>query len=80
VGGWPLAVSAMKPTGGKMHVHENVNDMDIDNWTKNTCVLFENMFLNINKPMKVSCIHIEKVKSYAPHVLHIVADLICIKI
>eukprot|EP00596_Hydrurales_sp_CCMP1899_P002322 CAMPEP_0119039050 /NCGR_PEP_ID=MMETSP1177-20130426/8350_1 /TAXON_ID=2985 /ORGANISM="Ochromonas sp, Strain CCMP1899" /LENGTH=281 /DNA_ID=CAMNT_0007002461 /DNA_START=2709 /DNA_END=3551 /DNA_ORIENTATION=- len=32
VGGWPLAVSAMKPTGGKMHVHENVNDIDIDNW------------------------------------------------
>jgi tRNA G37 N-methylase Trm5 len=77
VGGWPLAVSALKPTGGILHVHENVRDIDVEQWVLETCLKFEELFLSLNKPLKVYCRHVEKVKSYAPHVLHIVCDLVC---
>ena len=75
--GWILAVNVMKKIGGILHVHENVLDNDLKNWTQETCLEFENLFFVAGKPMKVSCIHTEKVKSYAPHVLHIVVDLFC---
>ena len=77
VGGWPLAVFVLKAAGGILHVHENVRDIEIESWTSTTCQEFEEMFLKIGKLMKVSCIHTERVKSYAPHVVHVVVDLVC---
>ena len=77
VEGWPLAVIALKTTGGILHVHENVRDIEVDSWVSDTCKDFENQFLASNKGMRVTCRHVERVKSYAPHVVHIVADLIC---
>jgi tRNA G37 N-methylase Trm5 len=118
-GGWPLAAAALKPTGGVLYVHENVRDVEIDQWVIDTCAKFEELFLEVllrekpvladgggtgntltegadsaavegldvvdglspqrkkPKPMRVVCRAVERVKSYAPHVMHIVADLIC---
>merc|ERR1711871_899315 len=75
--GWPLAVSALSSRGGWMHVHENVNVADIDSWVQNTCETFQDMFYSAGKPMEVKCRHLERVKSYAPKILHVVADLEC---
>ena len=77
VAGWPLAVAVMKPTGGILHVHENVRDIEVDSWTVDTCRQFTEMFTASGKMMTVTCRHTERVKSYAPHILHIVVDLVC---
>eukprot|EP01041_Mallomonas_annulata_P005987 gene5987-12069_t len=73
--GWPLAVRVMKPTGGAMHVHMNINQGTETEWTEHVCRTFETHFISYGKPMVVSCDHLEKVKSYAPLVNHVVADL-----
>ena len=82
VGGWPLAVNALKRCGGILHVHENVREDNIAEWVKNCCQtfrgLFEEYYANNMESMgtvSVECSHIERVKSFAPRVIHIVADL-----
>jgi tRNA wybutosine-synthesizing protein 3 len=84
VGGWPLAVNALKSTGGILHVHENVKEDNIEVWVENCCNTFQQLFTNhysveeshVMRTCVVKCNHIERVKSFAPRVLHIVADLI----
>ena len=77
VAGWPLAVQCVKPEGGMLHVHENVLDVEIERWVEATCKTFEGFFAESGKPMGVTVRGVEQVKSYAPHVIHIVADLVC---
>jgi len=77
VEGWPLAASALKSTGGILHVHENVGVADIDEWVISLCRKFEELFRSAGKDLTVSCSHLEKVKSYAPKIFHVVADLTC---
>lgn len=75
---WPLAVQIAKPTGVVMiHVHENVNDVDIDQWKLDAREQFEALFLQTGKPFQVEITWLERVKSYAPHVYHVVLDLRC---
>lgn len=76
-GGWEAAVRVMKPAGGVLHVHYNVNADEIENWTNQMCDTFTCLFGEAKKAMSVECVHVEKVKSYAPRVYHIVADVIC---
>ena len=76
--GWPLAVAALKPTGGWVHVHDNVKDGDVGAWSTALCATFTALGKaewGGNHAWAVSCVHVERVKSYAPHVLHVVADL-----
>lgn len=92
--GWPLAVAALKPSGGWVHVHDNVKDTDIEVWAEALCSRFSALGEMIWRDMSrfeggivvkksniawggwtVQCKHIERVKSYAPHVVHVVADL-----
>lgn len=78
--GWPLAVNALKPSGGVLHVHENVKVSELETWVQFLCEYMEKMFKDSNKSMSVKCVHLEKVKSYAPKILHVVADLMCTRI
>ena len=76
---WPLAVRVAKPDSPvTIHVHENVLDTEIDEWCGKTREQFEQLFADIQKFMKVEIIWLEKVKSYAPHIIHVVLDLHCI--
>ncbi len=88
--GWPLGVNVLKYEGGMLHVHENVKDDEMDQWVVNTCQQFEELFEKKKQyysseelavygsfVMTVQCIHLERVKSYAPHLYHVVADLEC---
>ena len=88
--GWPLGVNVLKNTGGMLHVHENVKDDEMDQWVIDICMVFEELFEEKkrrydadeqakygNNKMSVRCIHLERVKSYAPHLYHVVADLEC---
>ena len=60
-----------------IHVHENVHENILSSWIEETILKFQNMFLECNKPMKITAMHLEKVKSYAPRVYHVVLDLLC---
>ena len=73
--GWPLAVKCLKKEGGILHVHENVRDEEIDQWVNDACKTFTNLFLKQGQYMDITCLHIERVKSYSPRILHIVCDL-----
>ena len=88
--GWPLGVTVLKHTGGMLHVHENVKDNELDEWVNETCHTFEKLFAEKkirysaeeqtnygHSTMLVRCVHLERVKSYAPHLYHVVADLEC---
>lgn len=85
VDGWKLAVNVLKVGGGILHVHENVRDKDINDWVAKCCATFVDLFAlsdrqlgcSLDHPMTVRCSHIERVKSFSPHVLHIVVDLFC---
>jgi tRNA G37 N-methylase Trm5 len=85
-----------KVSGGIIHVHENVHEDILQNWAHVTlCTAFEALFHSLAQQaqsdgstadaapayrMSVKCIHLEKVKSYAPRVMHIVADLRCVPV
>lgn len=74
---WPLAVQVLKPTGGWLHVHDNVAVEDREAWEERVVRSIEALALDIDKRWVVSCKHVEKVKSYAPKVWHLVADVYC---
>jgi tRNA wybutosine-synthesizing protein 3 len=78
--GWPLAAIVLKPSGGILHVHENVNDNNIENFSEYLLIMLGKFFHNEGKNFNFKIIKTEKVKSYAPHVLHIVFDVLCIPI
>lgn len=75
---WKLAVIVAKPQSTvTIHIHENVKDVDIETWQLDTIKEFDSMFRNLNKPMTIEFKHLEKVKSYAPHIFHVVLDILC---
>lgn len=76
-GGWDAAVRVLNRKGGTMHVHYNVNATDIEAWTTDMLSVFTILFAAAGKAMQLECTHVEKVKSYAPRVYHIVADVTC---
>lgn len=76
--GWPLAVNVLKSSGGMIHVHENVMESNINEFVIDCCNQFKSLFANEHqKEYQVECLHLERVKSYAPRVYHIVLDLKC---
>jgi len=80
--GWALAVRVLKSEGGIVHVHENIHEDLVESWSRGKlCETFQKLFTREpdarKQGMKVFCTHVEIVKSYAPRVYHIVADLRC---
>ena len=76
--GWPLAVRALKVTGGIIHVHENIFEKELSEWLEQMKVSFVRLFQEIKQQVMVlEILHVEKVKSYAPRVNHYVIDLKC---
>jgi len=72
---WETAVKALrKDSGGWLHIHDNVPQERIETWKQE---MSEKIFKLLPPGWNVSCHHVEKVKSYSPRVLHIVADVIC---
>jgi tRNA(Phe) wybutosine-synthesizing methylase Tyw3 len=78
VEGWPLAARALKATGGTIHVHENVHEGILAQWVEDTRAKFETLLQGLGKQLTVSIVHLERVKSYAPRVYHVVLDLDCV--
>ena len=69
-----------------IQVHENVIDTEVEKWCSydlpaEISLLLRNSAIvpasdNMKQKLIVECIHISRVKSYAPHVIHVVADLV----
>ncbi len=81
VEGWPLAALCLnKSTGGVLHVHENILQDQVEHWGREVLpAAMTGIFASLpGGAMEVTCVHIERVKSYAPRVLHIVVDLLCV--
>jgi len=76
-GGWSLAVSCLnKSQGGWLHIHANVKTSEKQRWTHWLCRSLSNLAVNSNGDNWIAvCTHVEKVKSFAPKVDHVVADV-----
>jgi len=74
--GWPVAAKALSPKGGWLHIHGNVSEtpQDIENWKALIIERFHEYLPNWIIEVKL----ITKVKSYAPKILHLVADVHCL--
>ena len=68
--GYAIALRALKPEGGVMHVHGLSSDENEEGWCANLVQTLEKI-----GPYSCSVEHIERVKWYAPHQRHIVVDI-----
>ncbi|KAG6975009.1 hypothetical protein JG687_00000041 [Phytophthora cactorum] len=77
---WPLAVQVLKPSGGWFHVHDNVAVEDRETWEQHVVDSMRALAKQYGKHWTITCEHVERVKSYAPKVYHLVADIHCVPI
>jgi tRNA wybutosine-synthesizing protein 3 len=75
--GWPLAVRLLREEGGWIHVHGNTLDEERDVWVRDVLNEFEALAEAQQRRWMIECVHVERVKSYAPYVGHYVVDLRC---
>jgi len=85
---WRTAVEALKPSGGVLHIHANVEveageekRVSWNRWSETTSTAILEL-LNAHKRgnWKTEFRHIECVKSYGPRIYHVVLDLECRKL
>ncbi|KAJ4828742.1 hypothetical protein Tsubulata_025157 [Turnera subulata] len=76
-GSWVTAVRALRNEGGMLHVHGNVKDSEESLWTKHVVRSMEEIAKSEGRCWEVSVEHVERVKWYAPHIRHLVADVRC---
>ncbi len=67
---WGLAIKCIKPEGGIIHIHMNVHENEIKEWAEKTMQWF-----NIASGRNTTIVNVEEVKSYCPHIIHVVLDL-----
>lgn len=72
---WELCFDSLKPSGGVLHIHMNVEEEHIGSWAEETRLYFEQLAHAKNQDSNVQIGHIEKVKWYAPRIRHVVLDL-----
>ena len=72
---WRLAVQALKPGGGTLHIHMNVEEERIDGWIAETIDKCLDYAKEFGREWRVTANHLEKVKWYAPRVRHVVLDV-----
>ena len=81
---WETAVRALDPAdGGWVHAHENIAKNDIEDRKLEVVQIFERLVMQVYGPdhgRKVECEHLERVKSYSPHVIHCVLDIAIIPV
>ena len=73
---WPAAVRILSQEhGGWIHVHENVGTENIESRTREVESIFQGMLSDGASGRKATVEHAEKVKMYAPGVMHVVFDV-----
>lgn len=78
-GGWPMAIECLnREKGGWLHVHGNVPTTEQQQWAHWLCrnlVRISKKNNEYSRDWQAVCVHIERVKSFAPKVEHYVADV-----
>lgn len=80
-GGWPVAVRVLnKEKGGWLHVHGNVPVAEKDNWVQWLCSALVDIADSLlrgsdDQGWCVVCTNVQRVKSFAPKIDHVVADV-----
>ena len=72
---WEACLLALKPTGGTLHIHMNVEEERIEAWGKATVARFRSLVEHHGLSFSVKSVHLERVKWFAPRVRHVVLDL-----
>lgn len=77
---WETAVQVLDPTGGWIHVHENLAKKDMESRMEEVVSIFDRLVMNHHVhesevQWRVKCEHVQQVKSYAPGVVHYVLDI-----
>lgn len=76
-GSWGVAIGALRPEGGMLHVHENVKDTNETQWLDYLVSALSKLSVGLDRHWEVKVVHLERVKWYAPHIRHVVADVQC---
>ncbi|XP_020573877.1 tRNA wybutosine-synthesizing protein 2/3/4 isoform X2 [Phalaenopsis equestris] len=74
---WRTAVKALRAQGGLLHIHGNVKDSEEKSWMDYVVESIGRIAVSEGLLWDVSVQHVERVKSYGPHIRHIVADIRC---
>jgi ribosomal protein L11 methylase PrmA len=77
-GGWDIAVACLNQVaGGWLHIHGNVPCAERGNWSHWVCQTLKLLTEKYNhrEEWHAICVYVEKVKSFAPKVDHVVADV-----
>ena len=75
---WRIAVEVLDPLqGGWIHAHENIGIKDINTRKSQVVQVFDSLVNSSPQTTKriVQCQHLQRVKSYAPGVMHCVLDI-----
>lgn len=72
---WQSAINCLKSSGGKLHIHMNVEEEKIDDFVAYCIDSIAKLAKQLGREGIVSAEHVEKVKWYAPRMRHIVIDL-----
>ena len=67
---WGNAIRCLKPEGGFLHIHMNVHEDEIEEWTKKQQ---NGLQLPLARLLKFH--YLEVVKKYSPRIMHVVLDL-----
>ncbi|KAK7387759.1 hypothetical protein VNO78_22551 [Psophocarpus tetragonolobus] len=74
---WGTAVRALRKEGGILHVHGNTKDSEENQWIDHVSKSIYEIARSEGHCWEVSIEHVERVKWYAPHIRHVVADVRC---
>ena len=72
---WQSAINCLKSSGGKLHIHMNVEEEKIDDFVAYCTDSIAKLAKQLGREGIVSAQHVEKVKWYAPRIRHIVVDI-----
>ena len=77
--GWPIALRVLKPSGGWLHVHANVSEDLQTDWVQMMLIRLQEIAKCTagKEGLCMRVCHVERVKNYAPRIVHIVVDVEC---
>lgn len=75
---WQHALACLKPSGGWLHIHMNVEKENVQAWSDETVHALKQFAQDSGRNWSIEAKHIERVKSYSPGVLHVVLDVQCV--
>ena len=76
---WSVACRALRPTGGRLHLHGIANELKETHqqWSEGVRASLEELMSSTHSGQPYDCLleHVERVKGYGPRLDHLVLDL-----